>query len=154
MTIEEKLDLILNEMKAHYGHLPVKENWVKICRLVTDGDGVSTGNPDYEKDPFFNMLLKGLTDEKYIERYINTGENPPLTYDVATVKGLTFEGFVKAKKIKDGAKRKETLEKIVIAVISVLATAFIGFLLRPAQTVLKPETIILPQIQIVHDTVN
>ena len=153
MTIEEKLDLILNEAKDHYGHLPISANWERICRLVTDGNGITTGNPDYQNDPFFKMLVQGLTDEKYIQAYTNDTENPSLTYNVATVKGLTFKGFKKTKKINDGAKSKETMEKIVIALISVFVTAIFTYLLRPEPTVLKQETIVLPKTQIVHDTV-
>lgn len=153
MTVEEKLDLILGEAKAQYGHLPVSAHWEKICRLVTDGNGISTGNPDYQNDPFFNMLLQGLTDEKYIQSYTNNTANPPITYNVATVKGLTFKGFNKTKKINDGAKQRESLQKIGIVLLSVIATALAGYLLKPAETVLKQETLVLPKIQIVHDTV-
>lgn len=153
MTIEEKLDLILAETKEQYGHLPINAHWEKICRLVTGGNGISTGNPDYKNDPFFNMLLKGLTDEKYIQEYTNKGENPPLTYNLATVKGLTFKGFKKTKKVNEGAKRREISEKIAIAFISIIATALVGFWFRPSEKISKQETLILPPIQIVHDTV-
>jgi hypothetical protein len=153
MTIEEKLDLILNEAKDQYGHLPISANWEKICRRVTDGNGITTGNPDYQKDPFFKMLVQGLTDEKYIQTYTNDTEIPALTYNVATVKGLTFIGFKKAKKINDGAKGKETKWRIGIALGVALVTVYFTWLLSPAQPVLKQETIVLPEIQIVHDTI-
>lgn len=96
LTIEEKLDLIFNEVKDHYGHHPIAENWERICRLVTDGDGVTTGNPDYKRDPFLSGLLQGLTDEGFVYRRLNFPAVADLTY-FATVKGLMFEGFVNQK---------------------------------------------------------
>jgi len=97
MTIEEKLDLILNECKDHYGHLPEEKNWQRICRLVTDGDGSTTGNPDYKFDPVMLMLLRGLEKDGFIEWFNNTKANPAQEYWVASYKGMTFEGFAKRK---------------------------------------------------------
>lgn len=95
MTIEEKLDLILNEIKDHFGHLPIEKNWERISSLVTDGDGSTSGNSDYKKDPQLNMHIKYLDDERYVYKFNNTEENTE--YYVATTKGLMFEGFVNRK---------------------------------------------------------
>jgi len=92
MDIEAKLDLILNEIKDHYGHLPIDKNWERICRLVTDGNGVDTGNPDFHNDPILQSYLGRLNDENYIRKFQNANGDPP--YWVATVKGLKFIGFV------------------------------------------------------------
>lgn len=94
-TIEEKLDFFLNEIKDHFGHLPNDENWKRICRLVTDGDGMTTGNPDFKNDPQLKMHLKYLTDEGYVYKFSNVVDKTE--YYVATTKGLLFEGFMNRK---------------------------------------------------------
>jgi|GEM_PF-6834912 hypothetical protein len=113
MTIEEKLDLILNEIKDHFGHLPVDKNWERICRLVTDGNGVDTGNLDFRQDPQLQMHIKYLEDEGYIYKYTNVPSNS--IYYVATTKGRMFEGFVNLKfRLLDEKNRVIRMEKLQI----------------------------------------
>lgn len=109
MTIEEKLDIILQECRHHFGHLPIDSNWERICRLVTDGNGIDTGNPDFKQDPQLNMHIKYLDDEGYIYKFTNLPANS--VYYVATTKGLLFEGFVNRKnRLQNENKRISELE--------------------------------------------
>jgi hypothetical protein len=118
LTHAEKLDLILNECKDHYGHLVIKENWQKICRLVTDGNGVDTGNDDYNNDPLLLAYLKALEDEGYIDKF----NNKSFIYYLATVKGLTFEGFknreIRNRQEAEIQKRKSLTNFVLVLVAS------------------------------------
>jgi hypothetical protein len=107
LTIEQKLDLILNEIKDHFGHLPIRQNWEQICRLVTDGDGIATGNPDFENDPELKMHIKYLDDEGYVYKFTNSVAN--IDYYVATTKGLLFEGFADRKNRLNIERQKNAL---------------------------------------------
>lgn len=118
----EKLDIILNECKDHYGHFPIKENWQRICRLITDGDGVTTGNPDYENDPLLFAYITALIQEGYISKFNNKSY---INY-LATVKGLTFEGFQNqsTRNLQEVKNRKlQYLTNFLIVLIASVGTA-------------------------------
>jgi hypothetical protein len=140
-----KLDKILELCRWRFGNHYLPGQWEEFAKQIAGSDS---------RNPLFIAFINELVEEKYITK---APEN--LEGYISTGKGLMFKGYAKTyiDKVRlEIAEKKERIFSRLITIGAVIVGALLTHFLTPKPPTPAPttNTIVLPSIQIVHDTIR
>lgn len=137
----KKLDEILSKCRWRFSnHYPDGE-WERFAKEIAGSDS---------QNPLFKAYINELVNEKYIELApIGDGY-------ISTLKGLMFKGYKQTfidDKESEASRQRKTIISNSVTIGAVIIGALLTYFLTPKPISPTTTPIILPEIQLVRDTV-